>query len=60
MGYAFTFPVVAWLAGVPIGAYIHYPVISTAMLARVQSRTAGHTNSDAVASSTILTSGKLL
>jgi len=38
MGYAFTFPVVAWLtrASVPIGAYVHYPTISTDMLARVQ------------------------
>ncbi|KAH0832377.1 glycosyltransferase family 4 protein [Lanmaoa asiatica] len=38
MGYAFTFPVVAWLTrtSVPIGAYVHYPTISTDMLARVQ------------------------
>lgn len=38
MGYAFTFPVVAWLtrASIPIGAYVHYPTISTDMLARVQ------------------------
>ncbi|KAF8123271.1 UDP-Glycosyltransferase/glycogen phosphorylase [Boletus edulis] len=38
MGYAFTFPAVAWLtrASIPIGAYIHYPTISTDMLARVQ------------------------
>ena len=38
MGYAFTFPVVVWLtrASVPIGAYVHYPTISTDMLARVQ------------------------
>ncbi|KAG9308815.1 mannosyltransferase [Chiua virens] len=38
MGYAFTFPVIAWItrASVPIGAYIHYPTISTDMLARVQ------------------------
>lgn len=37
MGYAFTFPVVAWLtrAAVPIGAYVHYPTVSTDMLARV-------------------------
>ncbi|KIM53165.1 glycosyltransferase family 4 protein [Scleroderma citrinum Foug A] len=39
MGYAFTFPVVAWLtrAAVPIGAYVHYPTVSTDMLARVPS-----------------------
>ncbi|KAF9242562.1 mannosyltransferase [Melanogaster broomeanus] len=40
MGYAFTFPAVAWLtrASVPIGAYVHYPTISTDMLARVRGR----------------------
>lgn len=37
MGYAFTFPAVTWLTrgAVPIGAYVHYPTISTDMLARV-------------------------
>ncbi|KAL4066395.1 glycosyltransferase family 4 protein [Scleroderma yunnanense] len=37
MGYAFTFPAVAWLtrAAVPIGAYVHYPTISIDMLSRV-------------------------
>ena len=35
MGYAFTFHVVRLLAGVPVGAYTHYPTISTDMLARV-------------------------
>ncbi|KZP13933.1 glycosyltransferase family 4 protein [Athelia psychrophila] len=38
MGYAFTFHVVKWVGGVPAGAYVHYPTISTAMVARVQSR----------------------
>jgi alpha-1,2-mannosyltransferase len=60
MGYAFTFPVVAWLAGIPIGAYVHYPTITTAMIDRVQSRTQWHTNSDAISSSAVLSSGKLL
>ncbi|KAI6027795.1 glycosyltransferase family 4 protein [Pisolithus microcarpus 441] len=38
MGYAFTFPAVTWLtrAAVPIGAYVHYPTISTDMLGRVR------------------------
>ena len=60
MGYAFTFHVVAWLTGVPIGAYVHYPTISTDMLARVQSRKKWHTNSDSISSSPILSRGKLL
>jgi alpha-1,2-mannosyltransferase len=64
MGYAFTFPIVAivaTLAGrtVPIGAYVHYPTISTTMLNRVQSRAAGVTNSSTVASSPVLSRGKL-
>lgn len=36
MGYAFTFHVLA-LFGVPAGAYVHYPTISTDMIARVKS-----------------------
>ena len=60
MGYAFTFHVVAWLAGVPIGAYVHYPTISTDMLARVEARRTTYANSDAISSSTILSRAKLL
>ena len=60
MGYAFTFPVVSLLGNVPVGAYVHYPTISTTMLSRVKSRTAGVTNSAAISSSTVLSSGKLL
>ncbi|KAI0770680.1 mannosyltransferase [Fomes fomentarius] len=60
MGYAFTFPVVSLLGNIPVGAYVHYPTISTTMLSRVKSRTAGHTNSDAISSSPILSTGKLL
>ncbi|KAI0320971.1 mannosyltransferase [Amylostereum chailletii] len=60
MGYAFTFHVVAWLTGIPIGAYVHYPTISTDMLARVQSRRQGHTNSNTISSSVVLSSGKLM
>jgi len=59
MGYAFTFHVVSWLGGVPVGAYVHYPTIRTDMLARVRSRTAGHTNNVTISRSAILSSGKL-
>ena len=27
MGYAFTYPLIKHLAGVPVGAYVHYPTI---------------------------------
>ncbi|KAI9438301.1 mannosyltransferase [Lactarius indigo] len=60
MGYAFTFHVVAWLAGIPIGAYVHYPTISTDMLARVEARRTTYANSDAISSSTLLSRGKLM
>ncbi|KAG1761770.1 hypothetical protein EDD22DRAFT_1031025 [Suillus occidentalis] len=42
MGYAFTFHVVAWITkgSKPMGAYVHYPTISTDMLARVKARKA--------------------
>jgi len=60
MGYAFTFHVVAWLAGIPVGAYVHYPTISTDMLARVESRRTTYANSNAISSSTALSRVKLM
>lgn len=60
MGYAFTFHVVSTLCQVPIGAYIHYPTISVNMIARVRTRKRGHTNTDAISTSAMLTWGKLL
>ncbi|PIL35103.1 hypothetical protein GSI_02891 [Ganoderma sinense ZZ0214-1] len=60
MGYAFTFPVVSLLGNIPIGAYVHYPTISTTMVSRVKSRAAGHTNSATISSSNVLSTGKLL
>jgi alpha-1,2-mannosyltransferase len=60
MGYAFTFHVVSTLCQIPIGAYIHYPTISTNMLARVKTRTRWHTNTEAVSQSAVLSWGKLL
>ena len=60
MGYAFTFHVVAWLTGIRIGAYVHYPTISTDMLARVEARRATYANSSAITSSTTLSRVKLM
>lgn len=60
MGYAFTFHVVSFLGCIPVGAYVHYPTISTDMLARVKSRKASHTNTTTVSSSAVLSQGKLL
>ncbi|GAA5946543.1 hypothetical protein JCM3775_004454 [Rhodotorula graminis] len=60
MGYAFAYPLVKWLLGVPVGSYTHYPTISTDMLSRVRSRTAGHTNPSSIASSAVLSRAKLV
>ncbi|KAF7974291.1 hypothetical protein HWV62_12432 [Athelia sp. TMB] len=60
MGYAFTFPVAKYAGGAPVGAYVHYPTISTAMLARVHTRTAGPTNSSSISASPLLSRGKAL
>ena len=60
MGYAFTFHVVILLGRIPVGAYVHYPTISTDMLARVKSRTKWHTNTDEISSSSMLSNAKLL
>jgi alpha-1,2-mannosyltransferase len=60
MGYAFTFHVVALLAGIPVGAYVHYPTISTDMLARVEARRTTYANSNTISSSTALSRVKLM
>lgn len=75
MGYAFTYTFIRWLnlrpirrlgssrqnnASLPIGAYIHYPTISTDMLNRVKNREAGVTNSASIASSGWRSSLKLM
>ena len=60
MGYAFTFHVVSLLGRIPVGAYVHYPTISTDMLARIKSRKEWHTNASTISSSAILSQGKLL
>ncbi|KAJ9475097.1 GDP-Man:Man(3)GlcNAc(2)-PP-Dol alpha-1,2-mannosyltransferase [Pseudozyma hubeiensis] len=52
MGYAFTFPVVRlFKRDLPVGGYVHYPVISTDMLERVRNRVGGHTNASSANSS---------
>ena len=62
MGYAFTFPVVRFLSSgtVPVGAYVHFPTISTSMLRRVRTRASTYANSQRISSSPILSSAKLL
>ncbi|PPR02779.1 hypothetical protein CVT26_009431 [Gymnopilus dilepis] len=49
-----------YIGRVPVGAYVHYPTISTDMLARVKSRKRWHTNADGISSSAVLSQTKLL
>lgn len=59
-GAAFTFPI-ARLAGVPhISCYVHYPTVSTDMLAKVQEQRPDYNNTGAIAQSQVLTQGKVL
>jgi alpha-1,2-mannosyltransferase len=60
MGYAFTLPLVKVLGGMAVGAYVHYPTISTDMLRRVQTRKRLYNNADIISSNFILSQGKLL
>ena len=68
MGYAFTFPLIAYLSllpglrirPIPVGAYVHYPTISTDMLERVQLRKSVYNNDSDVANSKWKTKAKLM
>lgn len=61
MGYAFTYPVVRMFSSsIPIGGYVHYPIISTDMLQRVKDRQAGHTNNSNVSTSAFKSQIKLI
>jgi len=44
MGYSFTMPLFKYLGGSRVGCYVHYPTISTDMLARVGGRQAMYNN----------------
>ncbi|TIB75750.1 UDP-Glycosyltransferase/glycogen phosphorylase [Wallemia mellicola] len=60
MGYAFTYPIVRLINwNTRIIAYTHYPTISTDMVSRVEHRYENVTNSQAIASSKLLSRGKL-
>jgi alpha-1,2-mannosyltransferase len=59
VGYAFGYPV-ACLAGAKVAAYVHYPTISTDMIARVKSRANMYNNAGAVARSGALSRLKVL
>jgi len=51
MGYSFTMPLFKYCGGSLVGCYVHYPTISTDMLAQVQSRSFSYNNRRRVAQS---------
>ncbi|CAN8006528.1 unnamed protein product [Ixodes hexagonus] len=60
MGYAFTLPIFKALGRCQVACYVHYPTISTDMLARVAERSTSHNNRSAISRSQFLTSAKLV
>lgn len=60
MGYAFTYPLFRLAGRCRLGAYVHYPTISTDMLARVRQRDVAVCNDGLVARSSVLSAAKLL
>lgn len=58
MGFAFAYPVFSLLGSCVVLSYTHYPVISTDMLERVQSRRPSHNNSETIANSAALSWAK--
>lgn len=59
MGYAFTLPLFKYVGGCQVGCYVHYPTISTDMLARVSSKASGYNNASFISNSRILSFVKL-
>ena len=59
-GYAFTLPLFRWLGGSRTASYVHYPTVSTDMLASVARRDPSFNNSRSVSNSRILTRLKLI
>ncbi|GBN04453.1 GDP-Man:Man(3)GlcNAc(2)-PP-Dol alpha-1,2-mannosyltransferase [Araneus ventricosus] len=60
MGYAWTFPIFKFLGSCPVGAYVHFPTISTDMLKNVQSRTTAVNNRKYISNSKIFSQCKLI
>ncbi|KAM3956342.1 ALG11 alpha-1,2-mannosyltransferase [Aphomia sociella] len=59
VGYAFTYPIFRYLAQCPVGCYVHYPVITSAMMRRVKHRIVAHNNSSVIARNPLFTWIKL-
>ncbi len=60
MGYSFTFPIFRYLGDCRVGAYVHYPTISTDMLEMVSNTVTTYNNRSFISNSLVLTKAKLL
>jgi alpha-1,2-mannosyltransferase len=58
-GYAFTYPIFHYLAGIAVGCYTHYPTISTDMLDKVVQQNHSYNNRRIISQSRFLTKLKL-
>ncbi|XP_055329007.1 GDP-Man:Man(3)GlcNAc(2)-PP-Dol alpha-1,2-mannosyltransferase-like [Paramacrobiotus metropolitanus] len=58
-GHAFTFPLFYFLGGCSVGAYVHYPTISTDMLSRVKERKTSYNNVSFVSRNPFLSALKI-
>lgn len=59
VGFPFLYPLLAILAGVRVGTYVHYPVISSDMIRRVENRSEVFNNRDSIRRSRMLSTLKL-
>ncbi|XP_049878415.1 GDP-Man:Man(3)GlcNAc(2)-PP-Dol alpha-1,2-mannosyltransferase [Pectinophora gossypiella] len=59
-GFAFTLPIFRYLAQCPVGCYVHYPTITTAMMRRIKHRVVAYNNSSLIARNPLFTWLKLL
>ncbi|KAJ8282207.1 hypothetical protein COCON_G00047260 [Conger conger] len=60
MGYAFTLPLFRYLGGCRVGSYVHYPTVSTDMLAVVRERNPRFNHADFISSNPVLSALKVV
>ena len=60
MGYSFVLPIFRYVANSRVGAYVHYPTISTDMLSLVSNTVTSYNNRSFISNSRVLTFSKLL
>ncbi|XP_035267628.1 GDP-Man:Man(3)GlcNAc(2)-PP-Dol alpha-1,2-mannosyltransferase [Anguilla anguilla] len=60
MGYAFTLPLFRYLGGCWVGSYVHYPTVSTDMLAVVRERNPRFNHANFISSNPVLSALKVV